>query len=46
MAKKKKYYVVWWGRDVGSFTDWNKCKAQEDGFEGDKYLTLTQIKVH
>ena len=40
MAKKKKYYVVWWGRELGIFTDWNKCKAQVEGYEGAKYKSF------
>ena len=40
MSKKKKYYVVWWGREIGIFTDWNKCKAQVEGFEGAKYKSF------
>lgn len=34
---KKKYYVVWKGRDTGVFYSWDECKAQVDKFQGALY---------
>lgn len=33
----QKFYVVWEGRQVGIFTDWDHCKAQIDRFAGARY---------
>lgn len=37
MAKKKKYYVVWNGRETGVFENWDICKKQIDNFPDAKY---------
>ena len=37
---KKKYYVVWSGRQTGVFADWEECKAQVDGYEGALYKSF------
>ncbi len=37
---KKKYYVVWKGKETGVFTSWNACKKQIDGFEGAQYKSF------
>ncbi len=37
MSKKKKYYVVWKGKETGVFNSWNVCKKQITGFEGAQY---------
>jgi ribonuclease HI len=34
---KKKIYVVWKGREIGVFTEWQKCKDSIHGFAGAKY---------
>jgi ribonuclease HI len=34
---KKKYYVVWSGRETGIFTDWPTTHAQVDRFPGARY---------
>lgn len=34
---KKKYYVVWKGRDTGVFYSWDECKAQVDKYQGALY---------
>ena len=34
---KKKFYVVWKGREPGIYTDWAGCKAQVDGFREAEY---------
>ncbi|MFT6034364.1 MAG: ribonuclease HI [Arenicella sp.] len=36
----KKFYVVWQGREIGIFTDWNTCKKQVDAFAGAKYKSF------
>lgn len=40
MAKKKKYYVVWYGRQTGIFDSWDKCSKQINGFSGAKYKSF------
>lgn len=40
--KKKKFYVVWEGRQTGIFDDWNTCKKLIDGFDGAKYKSYEQ----
>lgn len=37
MANKKKYYVVWEGREKGIYEDWSGCKVQIDQFQGARY---------
>ena len=37
MAKKQKYYVVWHGKQLGIYTDWDACKAQVQGVQGAQY---------
>ena len=37
MAKKRKYYVVWKGRQSGVFSTWEECSAQVTGFAGAEY---------
>lgn len=37
MAKEKKYYVVFKGRNPGVYDDWGDAKEQIDGFEGASY---------
>lgn len=36
----QKYYVVWAGRERGIFTDWDRCKAQVEGFAGARYKSF------
>ncbi|MEA3451317.1 MAG: viroplasmin family protein, partial [Bacteroidota bacterium] len=38
MKKKKKFYVVWEGKQRGIFDNWNECKAQIEGIKGAKYM--------
>ena len=41
MAKpKKKYYVVWKGKETGVFESWEECKKQIQGFEGAQYKSF------
>jgi len=37
---KKKFYVVWNGKNPGVYTSWNACKKQIDGFEGAQYKSF------
>ncbi len=37
MAGKKKFYVVWHGREQGIFRSWAECERQVKGFEGARY---------
>ncbi len=37
---KKKFYVVWKGRDTGVFYSWDKCKAAVEGFHGALYKSF------
>jgi ribonuclease HI len=41
MAAKRKYYVVWKGKETGVFDSWDKCKRQIDGFAGAQYKSFT-----
>ncbi|MET3699174.1 ribonuclease HI [Bacillus oleivorans] len=40
MAKPKKYYVVWAGRNPGIYTSWDECKEQVNGYQGAKYKSF------
>lgn len=40
MSAKRKYYVVWRGRETGVFSSWEACKAQIDGYEGAQYKSF------
>ncbi len=47
MASKKKYYVVWEGKEKGIFDSWDKCKKSIESHQGAKYkafLTLDKAK--
>lgn len=35
---KKKFYVVWKGRQRGIFSSWEECEARVKGFTGAEYL--------
>ncbi|WP_243297058.1 ribonuclease H1 domain-containing protein [Bacillus litorisediminis] len=41
MAKPKKYYVVWIGRNPGIYTSWDECKEQVNGYQGAKYKSFS-----
>lgn len=43
--KKKKFYVVWEGRQTGIFEDWETCKKLIDNFEGAKYKSFESKEV-
>lgn len=38
---KDKYYVVWRGRHIGVYDNWELCKVQVEGFKGAKYKSYT-----
>ncbi|HOI26832.1 MAG TPA: ribonuclease H family protein [Paludibacteraceae bacterium] len=40
MANKRKYYVVWKGRNPGIYTDWDGCKAQIENFPNALYKSF------
>ncbi len=40
MSKKKKYYVVWHGRQTGIFESWKACEAQVKGFPNAHYKSF------
>ena len=40
MSKKKKYYVVWNGKETGVFNSWDKVKKLVQGFDGAQYKSF------
>lgn len=40
MIKKKKYYVVWDGREPGIYDSWAECQRQVEGVQGAKYKSF------
>ncbi len=38
--KKKKFYVVWKGRETGIFDNWDKCHELVNGYEGALYKSF------
>lgn len=43
MAKKQKYYVVWFGNPTGIFDSWEKCKKAIAGIKGAQYKSFTTL---
>jgi ribonuclease HI len=41
---KKKFYVVWKGKDTGIFNTWAECKALIDGYKGAKYKSFPTLE--
>jgi len=41
---KKKYYVVWKGRETGIFTSWAECEQQVKGFVAAEYKAFGSLK--
>ena len=41
---KKKYYVVWKGRETGIFTSWAECEKQVKGFVAAEYKSFGSLK--
>jgi len=42
---KKKYYVVWNGRETGIFETWPECEKQIQGFAGAEYKSFSSLKL-
>ncbi len=42
---KKKYYVVWKGRNTGIYDSWEDCKLQTDGFVGALYKSFDSAEA-
>ncbi len=40
MAKKQKFYVVWYGHRTGIFPTWDDCKAAIKGVKGAQYMSF------
>lgn len=40
---KQKFYVVWAGHEPGVYSNWNKCKAQIDGFPKALYKSFATL---
>src|SRR5699024_10215414 len=40
---KRKYYVVWKGRQPGIYYSWNECKVQTDGFAGARFKSFPSL---
>ena len=40
MAQKRKFYVVWEGREIGVFRSWLDCEAQIKNFPKAKYKSF------
>jgi len=45
MGTKKKYYVVWQGRETGIFDSWDDCKKQVQGVPGAKYKSFETLEM-
>jgi len=48
MAKKEKFYVVWFGNPPGIFGSWEECKRSINGVKGAQYksfLTFAEAKT-
>ena len=37
---KNKFYVVWNGRQIGVFSNWDSCKMQIEGYKGAQYKSF------
>lgn len=42
---KKKYYVVWKGKEIGIFETWKECEKQIKGFEGARYKSFASKEM-
>lgn len=43
MSKKRKFYVVWQGRQTGIYTEWRDCEAQIKGVADAKFKSFDTI---
>lgn len=41
---KKKYYVVWNGKQTGVFDNWNECQKQISGFNGAQFMSFENLQ--
>ena len=41
---KNKFYVVWKGRQIGVFSNWDSCKMQIEGFKGAQYKSFDSLE--
>ena len=41
---KKKFYVVWVGRETGVFNNWEACRKATHGFEGARYKSFESLE--
>lgn len=44
MAKKQKYYVVWFGNPAGIYDSWDACKKAIAGVSGAQYMSFETLK--
>ncbi|NND63984.1 MAG: ribonuclease H [Flavobacteriaceae bacterium] len=44
MAKKQKYYVVWFGNPAGIYHSWDDCKKAIEGISGAQYKSFETLK--
>ena len=45
MVKKKKYYTVWKGHNIGVFESWEDCKSQIKDFKGAQYKSFSTFEA-
>ena len=45
MAKKKKYYVVWEGRETGIFNTWEECQQMIKNYSGARYKSFDNLEA-
>lgn len=45
MSKKRKFYVVWHGKNPGIFESWEECKEQVMGFPNAVYKSFDSLAV-
>ena len=43
MAKKEKFYVVWFGNPAGIFGSWEECKRSIKGVKGAQYKSFASF---
>ncbi len=40
---KRKFYVIWKGKETGVFNSWETCKKNIDGFKGAEYKSFSDL---
>ena len=45
MSKKKKFYTVWKGHNIGVFESWDDCKAQIKDYQGAQYKSFSTFEA-